>query len=254
MPDAELKPQRYRDARPQELFDHFHRHAREHRPDAMYELIRVLVTLWGLIAFRARAIGVDNVPFTGPVVLAPNHFSFMDHFLVGMFFRRHMRIMAKSQLFTRGTIPIFTHGGCFPVRRGYHDEQAFATAHELLRQGELLVMYCEGGRSRTGRPGEEARPGIGRIALESGAPIVPVAIHGSQRIRNWRRGQLPQVHVRYGAPLRFQRVADPDRDQQLAAANHIFGEVKAMWEELDRRGPRRVARRVEAQRRLSGMS
>ena len=124
------------------------------------------------------------MPADGPVILAPNHFSNMDHFFAGVYIRRKIRFMAKSQLFFRNPILdyIYRVGGVFPVRRGHHDEEAFITAHSILDRGGCVLMYAEGGRSRTGRLGE-AKPGVGRLALESGVPVVPVAIHGSQGVR-----------------------------------------------------------------------
>ena len=71
-------------------------------------------------------------------------------------------------------------------------------------------MYCEGGRSRTGDLAEKPKPGIGRLALESGAPIVPVAIYGSAKVRNWKKLQFPKVTVQYGKPFRFP-VVEPRR-------------------------------------------
>ena len=71
-------------------------------------------------------------------------------------------------------------------------------------------MYSEGGRSRTGQLSEQPKRGIGRLALESGAPVVPVAIHGSAQVRNWSRLQFPQVTVRYGDAVRWARVEDAD--------------------------------------------
>ena len=150
------------------------------------------------------------MPSTGPVILAPNHFSFMDHFFAGAFVRRRVRFMAKSQLFERPMQWIYTHGGVFPVRRGYQDEDAFLTANGILERGGAIVMYCEGGRSRTGTLSEQPKRGIGRLALESGAPVVPMAIHGSSRVRNWKRAQFPKVQVRYGDAIRWPQVTRPD--------------------------------------------
>src|SRR6202035_3344847 len=130
------------------------------------------------------SISTENVPGSGPVILAPNHFSFMDHFLLGCYIRRKVRFMAKSQLFKRPMQFIYTHGGVFPVRRGARDEEAFITADAILERGGAVAMYCEGGRSRTGKVSEQAKRGIGRLALETGAPVVPIAIHGSSPIRN----------------------------------------------------------------------
>src|SRR5207248_4206407 len=167
MADVELKPQVYKDPRPKEYFDHFHELVRSREPEAkVYEVVRTVTVLWALIAFRARGLGTENVP-NGPVILAPNHASFMDHFFTGAFVRRRVRFMAKSQLF-KGAIPIyiFSHGGVFPVRRGHHDEEAFQTAFKVLGDGEAVVMYCEGGRSRTGQIAAEAKPGIVPLALQ----------------------------------------------------------------------------------------
>jgi 1-acyl-sn-glycerol-3-phosphate acyltransferase len=251
MPElSRLKEQVYKDPRPKEHFDRFHERARTRDPDAVYEVVRTVTTLYALAAFRARAIGADNVPATGPVILAPNHFSFMDHFFTGAFTRRRVRFMAKSQLFKRPMQWIYSHGGVFPVRRGHHDEEAFITAEGILERGGAIVMYCEGGRSRSGVVGEQgAKPGIGRLALETGAPIVPVAIHGSSKVRNWKKLQFPQVIVRYGEAFRYERLRQPAREQQQAVAEAILVRIKALYDELDRDGARTVAARVRAERR-----
>jgi 1-acyl-sn-glycerol-3-phosphate acyltransferase len=247
VPDVEIKPQRYRDERPKEFFAKYHARVRAGEPEAkVYEVVRVVTVLHGLIAFRARAIGSENVP-AGPVILAPNHASFMDHFFAAGFIRRRVQFMAKSQLLAPGPPQwIFSHGGVFPVRRGYQDEEAFISAYQILERGGAIGMYCEGGRSRTGEIGAEARPGIGRLALESGAPIVPVAILGSHQVRNWKRLQFPRVTVSYGPPLRFDVVADPTREQQQEAADLILDRIRQRHSELVRlghRGALRAARR-----------
>ena len=115
MPD--LKPQVYKDPRPAEYFDRFHERARTREPDFVYDVARTILTPPCLVAYRLRAIGEKNVPTTGPVILAPNHFSQWDHFFAGVFIRRKVRFMAKSQLFTNPIIKwIFRHGGAFPIR------------------------------------------------------------------------------------------------------------------------------------------
>src|SRR3954454_6244545 len=208
---APMREQVYTDPRPKEYFDRFHERARTHEPNWVYELVRVLTSLYAYTFLRARAIAVDKVPGSGAVILAPNHFSFMDHFLMGCFTRRKVRFMAKSQLFKGPMQFVYTHGGVFPVRRGARDEETFVTAEAILEKGGTVAMYCEGGRSRTGKVAEQAKRGIGRLALETGAPIVPIAIHGSSHVRNWKRLQFPRVTVHYGEPLRWERVADPTR-------------------------------------------
>jgi 1-acyl-sn-glycerol-3-phosphate acyltransferase len=230
---APIKAQVYKDPRPKEYFDRFHERARTCDPDWVYDGVRVLTSIYAWTVFRARAFGADNVPHTGPVILAPNHFSFMDHFFAGAFIRRRVRFMAKSQLFSPPMQWIYTHGGVFPVRRGYHDEDAFLTAEGILDRGGAIVMYSEGGRSRTGTLSEQPKRGIGRLALESGAPVVPVAIHGSSHVRNWKRLQFPKVRVKYGDAVRWPRTSDPTRDQQQAVANDIFARIKTLYATLD---------------------
>jgi 1-acyl-sn-glycerol-3-phosphate acyltransferase len=246
MPDAELKPQVYRDPRPKEYFDHFHELVRNHEPEAkVYEVIRIVTVMHALISFRARAIGSENVP-NGPVILAPNHASFMDHFFTGGFIRRRVQFMGKSQLFKGIGGWVFSHGGVFPVRRGHADEEAFITAFRILERGGAVVMYCEGGRSRTGKLAAEARPGIGRLALESGAPVVPVAVLGSYQVRNWRRLQFPRVTVHYGPPFRFPLMPESTRERQQEVADYILARITELHGELERlghKGSLRAARR-----------
>ncbi len=228
---SEMKPQVYRDERPAEYFDQFHTSARK-GVGWTYPLVRGIVSLPTLLLYRVRAIGVKNVPRTGALILAPNHFSQMDHFFVGLYLRRKVRFMAKSQMFGPPVLTyIYKHGGVFPVRRGHHDEKSIETALTILGQGEMLLVYAEGGRSRNGKL-KEVKPGIGRIALESGAPIVPVAIHGSAKVRRWKRLSFPKITVQFGEPLSFPTEATPGRERQLEVANEIFAPVREMYEKL----------------------
>jgi 1-acyl-sn-glycerol-3-phosphate acyltransferase len=173
----------------------------------------------------------------------------MDHFFVAMFTRRRVRFMAKSQLFKPPAQFIYRHGGVFPVRRGYHDEEAFITANTVLGRGGSIVMYCEGGRSRTGKLSDKPKRGIGRLALETGAPIVPIAIYGSQKARNWKRLQFPKVTVQFGEPMAFDRVAEPTSEQQQAVADEVFGRIRHLYAELERHGRKGMIQRVREQRR-----
>lgn len=237
---TELKPQVYKDPRPPEYFAHFHEHVRTHEPGWTYELTRMITTLVALIFYRVRAGGTEHVPASGPVILTPNHFSQMDHFFAGAYLRRKIRFMAKSQLFGNPILDyVFRIGGVFPIRRGFRDEEAFITAHSVLERGGCVLMYAEGGRSRTGELGQP-RPGVGRLALESGVPVVPVAIHGSSKVRRWKRLQFPKVTLSFGEPLRFDVVENPTRDQQQQTSEQIFARVRVLYEELERKGRKQV--------------
>ena len=136
----DMKPQVYKDPRPAEYFDRYHERGRR-GIGWMYDVVRLILTLPTILIYRARAIRVENVPLTGPVIVTPNHFSQMDHFFAAVYLRRKVQFMAKSQLFSNPIIKyIFRHGGVFPVRRGHHDEEAFKTAHTVLGRDLELAL------------------------------------------------------------------------------------------------------------------
>ena len=238
----EMKPQVYLDDRPEEYFDQFHESARK-GAGWTYSVARLLITLPTILMYRVTAQGRKHVPKRGAAVLAPNHFSQADHFFVGVYLWRKVRFMAKSQLFGP---PVLTYilkvGGVFPVRRGHRDEKAFETAYELIDQGELLLVYAEGGRSRSKQLGT-AKPGIGRIALETGVPIIPTAIHGSAGVRSWKKLRFPRVTVAYGEPLTFPVQRDPSREAQQEAADQIFACVRELYEGIATRSEERSGHR-----------
>jgi 1-acyl-sn-glycerol-3-phosphate acyltransferase len=240
-----MRPQVYIDPRPAGLFDRYHERVRGGEPDWVYPLARTLMTPPVWLFYRALAIGTENVPARGPAILAPNHFSNFDHFFLGLFLRRRVQFMAKSQLFRFPLDFILSHGGTFPVRRGQHDAEAFVTAHAILRRGGVLGMYAEGGRSRTKQLGQP-RPGLGRLALESGVPVTPVAIHGSEHVRELR---FPKVTIQYGRPLLFERIERPDRGQCERASAKVFERVREMYETLREHGRKHVLRTLRESRR-----
>jgi 1-acyl-sn-glycerol-3-phosphate acyltransferase len=245
-----MKAQVYKDSRPAEHFTRFHERTRSRRPDWVYEAVRVVLTPYLLLLYRARCIDSHNIPADGPAIIAPNHFSFLDHFFVAVFLRRKVHFMAKSQLFQRPMQFVYTHGGVFPVRRGHQDEEAFKTAHAVLARGDIVVMYAEAGRSRSGELGKP-RHGIGRLALESGAPVVPTAIAGTERARNWKRLQFPKVTVQFSEPVRFEQVAEPTKEQAQAASELVFDRVKVLHSRLRTEGRRGAVRAARAARRAA---
>ena len=184
------------------------------------------------------------------MILAPNHSSFMDHFLIGASIRRKVQFMAKSQLFKPPMQFIYTHGGVFPVRRGHRDEETFVTALKVLDDGGCVAMYCEGGRSRTGRIGDVARPGIGRLALESGAMIVPVAVHGSSQRAQLAAPAVPDGHrpVRRAVSLRARR-ASPRAISSRPWPTRSSSEIRALYDALEAVGRPAALARARAERR-----
>jgi 1-acyl-sn-glycerol-3-phosphate acyltransferase len=152
------------------------------------------------VGFRLRSRGIENLP-DGGFVLAANHTSNFDPWPLGipLFPHRQLRFMAKSELFNPILKPILVGGGAFPVRRGQADLQAIGRAVELVRDGEVVVMFPEGTRRKKGlRKKYEARAhtGAARIALTAGVPLVPAAIKGTDRL-----SRLAPLRVAYGRPI-----------------------------------------------------
>jgi 1-acyl-sn-glycerol-3-phosphate acyltransferase len=245
-----VKEQVYKDPRPAEHFARFHERTRRRRADWVYDAVRVVLTPYLVLFYRARCIDSHNIPADGPVIIAPNHFSFLDHFFVAVYMRRKVHFMAKSQLFQRPMQFIYTHGGVFPVRRGHADEEAFKTAHAVLARGDIVVMYAEAGRSRSGELGKP-RHGLGRLAHESGAPVVPTANAGTERARNWRRMQFPKVTVQFAEPVRFEQTEHPTREQAQAASEIVFERVRVIHGRLRGEGRRSAVRAARAARRAA---
>ena len=108
-------------------------------------------------------------------------------------------------------------------------------------RGCCIGMYCEGGRSRTGRLGEP-RPGVGRLALESGAPVVPVAIHGSAGVRRWKKLRFPKVTVQFGEPMTWPVEENATRERHQQVADRVFDQVREMYGRIEREGSRAAAR------------
>ncbi len=161
------------------------------------------------VGFRLRARGLEHLP-EGGFVLAANHTSNFDPWPLALplFPRRQLRFMAKSELFNPILKPILAGGGAFPVRRGEADLEAIRRAVELVRDGEIVVMFPEGTRRRKGlRKKHEARAhtGAARIALAAGAPLVPAAIKGTDRL-----SRLAPLRVAYGQPIPLDDLRGPE--------------------------------------------
>ncbi|HSO98175.1 MAG TPA: lysophospholipid acyltransferase family protein [Solirubrobacteraceae bacterium] len=231
--EIKIKPQAYTDPRPAETMAPFHEWARTHEPGWTYAAVRVLLTPVALLVYRTRGEGARNVPRRGAVILAPNHFSNMDHFFCGVFLRRQIRFMSKSQFF--GGQPaisyLFRVSGHFPVRRGHADEEAFIN-RSLGARARGVRWGLRRGWAVAHRRARRAATGRGATGARDRRAVVPVAIHGSDAVRGWRRGRFPRVRVSYGELLRFDVVPAPSRDKQLEAAQAIFARVRAQYAEL----------------------
>jgi 1-acyl-sn-glycerol-3-phosphate acyltransferase len=178
--------------------------------------------------YRLRARGVEHLP-EGGFVLAANHTSNFDPWPLGvpLLPGRQLRFMAKSELFNPIFTPILRAGGAFKVRRGQGDVEAMRTAIDLVKQGEIVVMFPEGTRQRKGlRKKRAARPhtGAARIALAAHAPLVPAAIEGTDRL-----ARLGPLRVAYGEPI---DVSDLDGADTKTAAQVATDRLMEKIDEL----------------------
>jgi 1-acyl-sn-glycerol-3-phosphate acyltransferase len=169
---------------------------------------------------------VGNLPQDGGYVLAANHVSNLDPWPLGIpiWPRRYLRFMAKSELFWWPLGPLIRAGGAFEVRRGERDVEAMKTAVDLVRRGHIVVMFPQGTRERKGlvkkyRP--RAHTGAARIALDAGAPLVPAAIAGTDRL-----SRFGPLRVRYGEPL------DLDGLDHRAVTERLMTEIERLGEGL----------------------
>ena len=171
------------------------------RPSGTYNAVALLS--WPILRwlYRLHARGRENLPREGGFVLASNHVSSFDPWPLGipLWPRRHLRFMAKSELYWFPLTLVLNGAGAFPVRRGQADVEAIETAVRLAREGHVVTMFPEGTRRTKGLVKKfEARPwtGAARIALEAGVPLVPAAVKGTDRLL-----RLTPLRVAYGEPV-----------------------------------------------------
>jgi 1-acyl-sn-glycerol-3-phosphate acyltransferase len=194
------------------------------RPSSIYGLIASLSIPFVRGLFRLEVNGLEHVP-PGGFVLAANHASNLDPWPLGipLFPRRWLRFMAKSELYWWPLSLVLDAGGAFKVRRGTGDAGAIGRAVELVRAGEIVVMFPEGTRQKKGvRKKWHARPhsGAARIAQLAGAPLVPAAISGTDRL-----SRLARWKVAYGEPF------EPGEDAQ-EATERLMRAIEQLHETL----------------------
>lgn len=211
-----------------------HRLAREKgvsRP--LYLVVRLLVVPIMRLWFRLRVTGQEHIPHEGAAVIAPNHKSFFDSFFVAAATNRHLRFMGKSELFERRPLGyLFVRLGAFPVRRGESDQDALETARTILRQGGLLALFPEGTRVRDPEGLGSPKRGAGRLALEAGAPIVPAAITGTQRLFAGPFPKPVRVQVAFGEAIEVRgREATPEEAARVTE-DELWPEVEETYGRL----------------------
>jgi len=198
----------------------------------LYWLLRALLVPFFLVYFRMQRIGREHLPRSGPLLLASNHRSFLDPFVIGTMARRPVYYMAKRELFEkRWQAWILNALGAFPVDRGAGDSGAMDTARAILQRGDCVVVFPEGTRTRPGPLGEPRR-GVGRLALETGAPVVPIAVIGSDAVRRGWRIRPRKVRIRAGRPLLFPRAENCSPALAAGVTQRVWACVSLQWDWL----------------------
>jgi glycerol-3-phosphate dehydrogenase (NAD(P)+) len=212
----------------------------------VYWVARAVLQPFFTVYFRMQRIGREHIPADGPVIIAANHRSFMDPFVIGMMLRRPTYFVAKAELFRNRFVSwLLSSLGAFPVERGHGDRDAMITAREILERGDVVVIFPEGTRTRPGALGAPKR-GVGRLALETGAPVVPVALIGTEAIRRGWRIRPHRVRIRAGRPLCFPRVEEPSPSLARAVTSRLWPCIELQWEWLGGTPPLRRAAIVGA--------
>ncbi len=174
----------------------------------LYAVARLLLVPAVVLYGRVRIHGAERVPARGAVLVVANHPSDVDPILVAIAVARPLRFMADAVQFERGFVgPVIRRLGAFPVHLDRPDVSAVRTAIRLLEAGEAVALFPEGDVLRSPEPGSFHR-GVGLLAARTGAPVIPVAVVGAERL--WAGGRLhwPRIGVRFGTPIRVSGACD----------------------------------------------
>ena len=223
-----------------------HELAREHGASrVVYALVRSLAVPFMRLWWGLRITDGDKIPPDGAAIVVPNHKSFWDSFFVAAATRRHVRFMGKSELFEGPWGRMLVALGAFPVRRGQSDADALETARTILRQGGLLAMFPEGTRVRDPDELGEPRKGAGRLALETGAVLVPAGITGTERLFLAGVPKPAAVRLAFSEPIEAADLpATPEAAGELVE-ERVWPEVRGRFDQV-RRHPGVIAATLAA--------
>lgn len=228
----------------EERFGRLHAYTREHGVNMpIYLLARVLLQPLFLLYLRLSRLGREHARVEGPLLVAANHRSFLDPFVIATMlpWRRPLHYVAKVELFEkRWQAWILSRLGAFPVHRGQADAEAMATARGILGRGGAVCIFPEGTRIRSGSLGSPKR-GAGRLALETGASVLPVAVLGTERVRRGWRIRPRKVKLRAGRAMTFPGTARPSPALAATVSARIWPNIELQWEWLGGLPPLRKA-------------
>jgi 1-acyl-sn-glycerol-3-phosphate acyltransferase len=222
----------------------YHAYTRDHGVNpVMYGFARLLLQPCLLLWLRLSRVGREHARVRGPLIVAANHRSFLDPFVIGVSlpWRRAMHYVAKVELFEkRWQGWVLSRLGAVPIRRGEADEDAMATARGVLERGGAVCIFPEGTRHRSGSLASPRR-GVGRLALETGAAVLPVAVHGTEQVRRGWRIRPRKVKLRIGRAMTFPRTEHPSPALAATVTSRIWPNIELQWEWLGGLPPLRKA-------------
>lgn len=227
-----------------ERLHRYHAYSRKHSVNwLLYLLARIFMTPFFLVYFRYSRTAREHARLKGGLIVASNHRSFLDPFAVGgcLPWRRPMNYVAKVELFERRWQGwILSRLGAFPIRRGESDEESMETARQIVERGGAVCIFPEGTRIRRGTLANPRR-GVGRLALQTGAPVIPTAVLGTEHVRRGWRIRPRKVKVRLGRALTFPRAEEPSKALAETVTGRIWPNVQLQWEDLGGLPPMRRA-------------
>jgi 1-acyl-sn-glycerol-3-phosphate acyltransferase len=195
------------------------------RTDVAWAIGRATIGTAVRIAAPLRNYGTERVPREGGLVMAFNHFHWLDPPVFGAASPRTIYYVAKIEAHRMpGLGQLIRAFGTRSIRRGESDREAVRAMRDVVREGNALGMFVEGTRQRSGVPGE-AMPGAAMVALQEGVPVVPAAIHGTQ---SWRVGNFHPVSVAWGKPMTFEGLPKGGKGYREASAQ-IQEEIHKLW-------------------------
>jgi len=197
----------------------------------LYRFARVLLVAGAHGYGRVAMLGLQNLPRSGPALLACNHPSDFDPIILAIGFPRTLRFMGAGDEFRRAFVGrVIPHLAAFPVERGTADRAALQTALDLLARGEVVAMFPEGDDYRGAPHPFEA--GVGFLAARSGAPVVPAAIRGSDEIAVGGRLRRPMVRLRVGPALDLSGLSGTNHELTAAITRRAETAVRELYESL----------------------
>ena len=193
--------------------------------DAVWVVGRLTISPLTKLFAPLRSYGSERIPMEGGVVLAMNHFHWLDPPAFGTVCPRTIHFLAKSEIHSHfGLGQLIRAFGARSVRRGESDREAVRAMREIVREGNALGLFVEGTRQKNGMPGE-AMPGAAMVALQEDVPVVPAAIYGSQF---WQLGNFHPVSIAWGEPMRFEGIPRTGKGYREGSAL-IQDEIHRLW-------------------------